>query len=292
MKKTIEADIDIVVLTQGRDLPALERCLSSLLAQEDVAARVICVGNGYELPELPAGVEPFNEPENLGAPGGRNVGAAYGSAPLILFFDDDAWFSDTKALATLVEYMRRQPKAGLIQPRLVDPENGRTEPRWVPRSVVGDPARPGPAFTIAEGVSLVRREIFEKVGGWADFFYGHEGIELTWQVWNAGYVARYLPQVVAHHPSGIPFRRPQQMWMNARNRVWVARRNLPQPIRAVYLINWWLISMARLYRDRTTRTEWLQGWRAGKTTQSKTSAPQLSWRTVLRLALAGHPPIV
>src|SRR5690625_5787625 len=75
------------------------------------------------------------------------------------------------------------------------------------------------------------------------------------------------------------------MWMNARNRVWVARRNLPQPIRAVYLINWWLISMARLYRDRTTRTEWLQGWRAGKTTQSKTSAPQLSWRTVLRLAL-------
>lgn len=292
MNKSRCAEIDIVVLTQGRDLPALERCLASLLTQDDVEARVICVGNGYQLPDLPAGVDSFIEPENLGAPGGRNVGAAYGTAPLILFFDDDAWFSDPKALAKLVQYMHKQPRAGLIQPRLVDPDNGRTEPRWVPRSVVGDPARPGPAFTIAEGVSLVRRELFEKVGGWADFFYGHEGIELTWQVWNAGYTARYLPQVIAHHPSGIPFRRPQQMWMNARNRVWVARRNLPQPIQSIYLLNWWLISVARLYRDRTARTEWLQGWRAGKTTASDAKAPKLSWRTIMRLTLAGHPPIV
>lgn len=285
-------DIDVVVITQGADLEGLRRCLESLQAQEGVVARIICLGNGYKLPELPEGIETHHVPDNLGAPQGRNVAAGHGNAPLILFFDDDAWFSDPKALASLVTYMEKRPRVGLVQPRIVDPQNGRTEPRWVPRSIVGDPARPSLAFTISEGVSLVRRELFESVGGWADFFYGHEGIELTWQVWNSGRTARYLPQVVAHHPSGAPFRRPNHMWMNARNRVWVARRNLPQPVRTIYLLNWWLISMLRLNRNRAARKEWLQGWRAGRKTSSESVAPRLSWRTILRLTLAGHPPIV
>lgn len=289
---TEKFEIDVVVITQGRNLEALKQCLNSIRAQEDVHARIICLGNGYKLPDLPDGVEKFSIPENLGAPGGRNEAAAHGNAPLILFFDDDAWFSDPKSLARLVTYMKLRPKVGLIQPRLVDPENGRTEPRWVPRTIVGDPARPSAAFTISEGVSLVRREIFENVGGWADFFYGHEGIELTWQVWNSGYKARYLPQVVAHHPSGAPFRRPNHMWMNARNRVWVARRNLPQPLRLIYLANWWLISMSRLRRDPAARKEWLQGWRTGLKTPTTASAPKLSSKTIARLLFAGHPPII
>lgn len=286
-------EIDAVVLSQGTDLPSLHRCIDSLLAQTGVKLNVVCVGNGWEVTGLPSDVEAINEPTNIGAPAGRNVGAAFGSAPYILFFDDDAWFADTNAVATLVAYMERRSDAGLVQPRLVDPVNGRTEPRWVPRSMVGDPSRPGPAFTISEGASLVRRALFEDVGGWAaEFFYGHEGIELTWQTWNHGYSARYLPQVIAHHPSGAPFRRPKHMWMNARNRVWVARRNLPAPIRQWYLFNWLIISMIRLNRDPAARKEWLRGWRAGKKSQVPAGGKHLSWKTVIKLALLGHPPIV
>lgn len=290
---TAKLDVDAIVITQGRNPEFLRRSIESLLAQTGVNITIYCIGNGWRPEGLPSEVHSSHEPKNLGAPEGRNRGASLGSSDLILFFDDDAWFNDDQAVMRLVQYMHLNKKCGLLQPRLVDPENGRTEPRWVPRSLVGDPSRPGPAFTISEGVSLIRRDLFERIGGWAgDFFYGHEGIELTWQVWNHGYEARYVPQVVAHHPSGLAFRRPNQMWMNARNRVWVAKRNLPLYLRFVYLTNWWIISMLRLQRDKIARNEWLRGWREGLNSESPSNNPKLSFRTVAKLASLGHPPIV
>lgn len=290
---TAKLSVDAVVITQGRNLEFLQRSIDSLMTQTGVDIKIYCIGNGWAPEGLPHEVHTSFEPNNLGAPEARNRGAALGTSDLILFFDDDAWLSDERAIMQLAEYMRLNSRCGLLQPRLVDPENGRTEPRWVPRTLVGDPSRPGPAFTISEGVSLIRRELFDRIGGWAgDFFYGHEGIELTWQVWNHGFTARYVPQVVAHHPSGLAFRRPNQMWMNARNRVWVAKRNLPQPLRQIYLMNWWIISMFRLQRDSVARNDWQRGWLAGHSTESVAKSRKISLSTVLKLTCLGHPPII
>lgn len=283
--------IDLVVITQGHHPEALRACIESAMAQSSVALNVICVGNGWPPTGLPEGVTTVFEPENLGVPGGRNVGAAYGDAPFIMFLDDDAQFATTDGLAKLIAYFNEHPRVGLVQPRIADPTTGYTEPRWIPRSVAGNPARPGNAFTIAEGVSIVRRDVFEDIGGWAEqFFYGHEGIELTWQVWDRGYRARYVPEVTVYHPAGAPLRNAEQIRMNARNRVWVAKRNLPTGIRHIYLTTWWLAMMLRLRTNSSSRAQWRRGWQEGQQSPHGRQR-QIRWRTVARLALLGHPPI-
>src|SRR5690606_39511868 len=65
-------------------------------------------------------------------------------------------------------------------------------------------------------------------GGWAEpFFYAHEGIELAWRVWDQGLRAWYAGELVAHHPAIEPTRHSYYYRLNARNRVWLAKRNLP-----------------------------------------------------------------
>src|SRR5690625_4841573 len=134
---TSKLNVDAVVITQGRDLDSLRRSITSLQGQTGINMTIYCVGNGWQPRGLPSKIHTSFEPRNLGAPEGRNRGASLGNAELILFFDDDAWFNDDQAVMRLAEYMRLNVRCGLLQPRLVDPANGRTEPRWVPRSRVG-----------------------------------------------------------------------------------------------------------------------------------------------------------
>jgi hypothetical protein len=78
--------------------------------------------------------------------------------------------------------------------------------------------------------------------------------------------------------------------MNARNRVWVARRNLPMPLDLLYVASWVLITLARV-RDRDALAVWFRGLVEGYRTDPGPRRP-MSWRTALRLTLAGRPPVV
>lgn len=80
-----------------------------------------------------------------------------------------------------------------------------------------------------EGVVLVRREVFDAVGGWADgFFLYHEGLDLAQRLWDRGYTGWYAAGVRMHHPLTVPSRHALFHRLAARNRVWVAHRNLPR----------------------------------------------------------------
>ncbi|HEV8276996.1 MAG TPA: glycosyltransferase family A protein, partial [Streptosporangiaceae bacterium] len=52
----------------------LARAIDSALAQQDADLEVAVVGNGADVPSVPAGVKVVKLPENLGVAGGRNVG--------------------------------------------------------------------------------------------------------------------------------------------------------------------------------------------------------------------------
>ena len=72
--------VGVAILTMGTRPAELDALLASVAAQETPAVRVVVVGNGAPLPELPDGVDGVELPENLGIAGGRNValGAAAG----------------------------------------------------------------------------------------------------------------------------------------------------------------------------------------------------------------------
>ncbi len=148
-----------------------------------------------------------------------------------------------------------------------------------------------PATTLWEGAVLIRRELFESIGGWpSNFFYAHEGIELVWQVYNEGFIAWYAADVTVRHPVINPARHREFYRLNARNRVWLAKRNLPFPISIFYVFLWLLISLLRI-RSIGSLLSWLGGFFNG-VFSSAGKGRKLSWRAVFALGRAGRFPII
>lgn len=281
----------VVVLTMGRRPSDLVRGLKSVLAQRGVEVDIVVVGNGWEPVDLPEGVRGHGLADNLGIPAGRNAGVPQVSGDYLFFLDDDAWLPDPAFLRTIADRFAADPQLGLVQPRVVDPSGAPAPGRWVPRLRVGDPAQPGPATSLWEGAVAIRREALDAAGGWpAEFFYAHEGIDLVWRVWDAGYVPWYAGDLVAHHPVIDPARHDVYYRLNARNRVWLARRNLPVVLEPLYVGSWVGLTLIRV-RDRDARRAWLDGLREGMRVRPEGRRP-MSWRTVWRMARAGRPPVI
>lgn len=285
------ATYGVVVLTMGKRPDELAAGLASLLAQRDVELDIVVVGNSWDPVGLPAGVKSVHLPENLGIPAGRNAGVSHVRGDLLFFLDDDACLADDAFLATIAQRFAAAPQLGLIQPRVVDPTGLPAPTRWVPRLRAGDPAQPGPATSLWEGAVAIRRSLFDRIGGWPDeFFYAHEGIDLVWRVWDEGHVAWYAGDLVVHHPVIDPARHEVYYRLNARNRVWLARRNLPLVLEPVYVGSWIGLTVARVH-DRQALRAWFGGLREGLAQRPSGRRP-MRWRTVLAMTRAGRPPVI
>ena len=260
-------------------------------AQRGVTTDIVVVGNGWQPVDLPGGVRGLGLPKNRGIPAGRNAGVPHVAGDLLFFLDDDAYLPDDGLLAAMAERFQARPQLGLIQPQVIDPEGRPAPRRWTPRIRVADPGRSSPAMSVWEGAVAIRREAFEYAGGWpARFWYAHEGIELAWRVWDGGWYVRYDGELEVHHPANQPTRHPEFYRFQARNRIWLARRNLPVPVGLAYVADWMVVSGLRL-RGRKAWAETLRGYRLGLSQDAGARRP-ISWRTVWRMARAGHPPLV
>ena len=281
----------VVVLTMGERPKELQQAVCSVLRQRDVDVDVVVVGNGWAPTGLPEGVRTVSLQDNVGIPAGRNAGASLISGDLLFFLDDDAVLPRDDLLATIAARFARDERLGLLQPRIADPQGARPPRRWTPRLRVGDPERSSYATVVWEGAVALRADVFRRAGGWADeFFYAHEGIDLAWRVWDTGAVAWYAGDIVVHHPANDPARNALFYRYNARNRVYVARRNLPVPLVPLYLAAWIVITVIRL-RPRSALRIWFAGLLEGMRTPCG-DRRTLRWRTILRMSLAGRPPLI
>lgn len=285
-----------VVLTMGNRPAELRALLDSVAAQDGDPVETVVVGNGAPLPELPAGVRTVELPENLGIPGGRNVGIeAFGHAgcevDALLFLDDDGLLPRTDTAELCREAFAADPELGIISFRIADPDTGETQRRHVPRLRAADPLRSSRVTTFLGGANAVRTSVFAQVGGLPDeFFYAHEETDLAWRALDAGWAVDYRADLVLHHPATAPSRHAVYHRMVARNRVWLARRNLPAPLVPVYLGVWLFLTLARRPSGPALRA-WLGGFKEGWTTSCGPRRP-MRWRTVWRLTRLGRPPVI
>ncbi len=283
--------VGAVLLTMGKRPQELQRALTSLKSQQGVTLDVVIVGNGWNPAEQFPTEKTLHLPENLGIPAGRNAGVANVSGEYLFFLDDDAYLDDSHALSSLIEKLKAHHEWGLIQPRVVPEGAGEIPNRWVPRLRVGDPLKSSPATTLWEGAVILRRHLFDEIGGWPEnFFYAHEGIELVWQVYNHGFIGWYAADVTVRHPVINPTRHLDFYRLNARNRVWLAKRNLPFPISFIYVSAWTIISIIRM-RKLSSLVAWLDGFLNGIFV-SAGKKQKLSWRALLALGRAGRFPII
>jgi len=291
-----EADrvtLGAVVLTMGDRPVELNRLLRSVADQEGDPMAVVVVANGGPLPELPEGAIGVALPENVGIPAGRNVGTDELSddTDVVLYLDDDGRLAGTDAGRLLREAFAANPRLGIVSFRIVDPESGETQRRHVPRLRAGDPMRSGPVTTFLGGASAVRAAVMREVGGLPDdFFYAHEETDLAWRALDAGWEIEYRSDIVLEHPRTSPARHAAFFRMNARNRVYLARRNLPWPIVPAYLGTWVVLTAARR-PSKANAQAWATGFREGWKTSSGPRKP-MSWRTVWRMTRLGRPPVI
>ena len=282
----------VIILTQGRRPTELRAAIDSVLAQQDVVTDIVVVGNGWVPVGLPAGVRAVALTENLGIPAGRNRGVPHVAGDFLFFLDDDALIPSPTFLRDARRRFDADPKVGMLQPRVHDPESSADPRRWVPRIRKGNPARPSVSHTVWEGAIVIPRTVFEATGGWAEpFFYAHEGIELAWRVWDQGLYPWYAGDLVAHHPAINPTRHSYYYRLNARNRVWLAKRNLPLIMIPLYVGSWTAVHVIRSRRNLASLSPWFGGWVAG---WREPAGPRRSirWVTVWRMTRSGRPPLI
>lgn len=288
--------VGAVVLTMGNRPDELRALLDSVAKQDGDPIEIAVVGNGSPLPELPEGVRTVELPENVGIPAGRNVGIeAFGpggsDVDILLFLDDDGLLAREDTAELCRAAFAKDPELGIISFRIADPDTGETQRRHVPRLRASDPMRSSRVTTFLGGANAVRTKVFEEVGGLPDdFFYAHEETDLAWRALNAGWLIDYRSDMVLFHPTTAPARHAVYHRMVARNRVWLARRNLPAPLVPVYLGVWFLLTLARR-PSRPALRAWLGGFKEGWATPCGPRRP-MKWATVWRLTRLGRPPVI
>ncbi|MFI5663105.1 glycosyltransferase family 2 protein [Streptomyces sp. NPDC051684] len=274
----------------------LRALLDSVAKQDGDPVEVVVVGNGSPVPDVPAGVRTVELPENLGIPGGRNVGIeAFGPSgsdvDILMFLDDDGLLPLTDTAEKCRAAFDADPKLGIVSFRIADPDTGETQRRHVPRLRAADPMRSSRVTTFLGGANAVRTRVIAEAGPLpAEFFYAHEETDLAWRALDAGWMIDYRADMVLHHPTTAPSRHAVYHRMVARNRVWLARRNLPAPLVPVYLGVWLLLTLARRPSGPALKA-WLGGFKEGWTTPCGPRRP-MKWRTVWRLTRLGRPPVI
>ncbi|WP_405533469.1 glycosyltransferase family 2 protein [Streptomyces avidinii] len=274
----------------------LKALLDSVARQDGAPVDVVVVGQGVQVTGLPEGVRSIDLPENLGIPGGRNVGIeAFGpggrDVDVLLFLDDDGLLERTDTAELCRQAFTEDPGLGIISFRIADPDTGVTQRRHVPRLRASDPMRSSRVTTFLGGANAVRTRVFEQVGALpGEFFYAHEETDLAWRALDAGWLIDYRADMVLLHPTTAPSRHAVYHRMVARNRVWLARRNLPAPLVPVYLGVWLLLTLVRRPSAPALKA-WFGGFREGWTTPCGPRRP-MRWRTVWRLTRLGRPPVI
>jgi GT2 family glycosyltransferase len=284
--------LSCVIITMGTRPAELERAIASTEGMRAEGVQLVLVGNGGDLPPVASDVTVVRLPENLGVAGGRNAGVEASTGDVVMFLDDDAWFSDPGLADHVAARFAADPRLAVLAFHIVDPTGGSGVRHHVPRLRAGDPDRSSPVTTFVGAGFAARRSAYLEAGGLpADFFFAHEETDLAWQLIERGYTIEFDADAQMCHPPVSNARHDIWYRYDGRNRVLLARRNLPWPLALAYLADWAMLTVIREGRKPHALRTWLRGFAEGwriDPGQRRT----ISWRTVWRMTKAGRPPII
>lgn len=212
----------------------LDKCLESVSNTDYNNFEVIFVDNAstdgsYEYVQSKFDFKFFRNPRNLGFVGGNNVGAKLCKGDVIVFLNNDT-IVDSRWLDEPAELFKNK-KTGIVQANLRLLNNPD-----VPDSIghcisvlcmpienyffMDEPEEPVPIFGGKGAALFVRKDLFEKLGGFdEDYFFYFEETDLCWRARLLGYDVYFSPNSIVLHKGGGTFRNGKLLYHRQKNTI-------------------------------------------------------------------------
>lgn len=216
------------------------RALVTALAAEPQVGRIAVVDNasrdgslGFLTGNSDPRVTLVQNPRNLGFAAACNQGAALATTDYLLFINPDCRIHGS-ALASLLHCLESNLDAGMAGPLILNTDGSEQRGcrRYLPDpqralmrvlglgkpdaygrvagvDLTGAPLPSGPAEVeaISGACMLVRRGIFEKIGGWDEGYFLHcEDLDLCMRLRRAGFRTLFVPDALVTHVQGVSSR--------------------------------------------------------------------------------------
>jgi GT2 family glycosyltransferase len=212
-----------VVIPSWNSARLLPRCLDSIAAQEG-EVELLVVDNGSTDGSLRLlerrGVEHLSLPRNVGFAAAVNLGASRVRAGAILVLNADTVL-EPGCIAALSERLSADSQLGGVQPRILQLEeggalavdaarvysagmaltaDGRAYEQGAGEAQGPFSARPREIFGVCGAACLLRRELFDDLGGYDErYFAFYEDVDLNVRARIAGWHFAYVPEAVVWH---------------------------------------------------------------------------------------------
>lgn len=165
------------------------------------------------------GIKIIENKENLGFGKGNNIAASHATGDFLLFLNSDMELIDNK-LKDMLDYISKNPHIGIVGPKFLNINMTDQGSVFPPQSLINaikefwfdqktfskyvpDSTKPVEVFSISGGAILIRRHLFNKIGGWDKrYFMYYEDLELCRQINRLGYKIYYYPECRFIHRHG------------------------------------------------------------------------------------------
>jgi GT2 family glycosyltransferase len=262
-----------VIIPNLNGIAHLQRCLSSLLAQEYPRFEVWLVDNASDDGSVPFVARQFPQVKiirndsNLGFAAANNVAIRRSAGEYIATLNNDTAV-EPGWLESLAGALLAEPDIGMCasqmlyfsDPPLVDSAGLAPDKAGLAWNLLsGEPPRTDAelpeVFGPCAGAALYRRSMLEQVGLFdGDFFAYLEDVDLAWRARLAGWRCRYVPAAVVYHLHSATGGEgsPLKSYLLARNKIWTLVKNYPSPqVRHFFPLIAFYDLLAYLYRLRS-----------------------------------------
>ena len=183
-----------------------------------------------------------------GVSGARNKLVQGSEGSIMVFLDDDAYFTDEDSLEKILNKFSSSDKiAGMAFKIILRKENDGLQipfnriKRLLNRNITDKETET--SYYIGAGHVLLR-ETFEKIGGYdPELFYGLEELDLSSEIIKEGKKIIYFPEVeIIHEPKKSVVDKKNKLkdeaYYSIRNRIWVSYKHLPTIYLIIHLFIW------------------------------------------------------
>jgi len=204
------------IIVNWNDKDVIVECIQSLLDQKRKKIDIIISDNGSEddsvefIRKYFPSIKIIENGENLGFGSAINRGLGLAKGDYLLFLNSDLKLHP-KCVGELAKVLESDPKVGGTIPKIlhIDQQNtinslgvlinytGIAYPNLLGQK---DPGYQEPFESACGGIFMLRREVYETVGGFdEDLFLYHEDHDLSWRIRLAGWHLKVVPQAIMHH---------------------------------------------------------------------------------------------